>query len=93
MYQTLPYDEIKIDKNVTLEDILSTPDDSDIGYFFQVVFIYSNNVTEKLENFPPCPGNKTISENGFNEDMIINRPKTCIPHKKNFLIGLMKRKI
>ena len=27
----LPYDEIKFDNNVKLEDILNTPDDSDIG--------------------------------------------------------------
>ena len=29
--QLLPYDEIKFDKNVKLENILNTPDDSDIG--------------------------------------------------------------
>ena len=34
--QPLPYDEIKFDKNVKLEDILNTPDDSDIGYFVEV---------------------------------------------------------
>ena len=33
MSQYLPYDDIKFDKNVTLEDILNTPDDSEIGYF------------------------------------------------------------
>ena len=31
MSQSLPYDEIKFDNNVKLEDILNTPDDSDIG--------------------------------------------------------------
>ena len=31
--QPLPCDEIKFDKNMKLEDILNTPDDSDIGYF------------------------------------------------------------
>ena len=31
MSQPLPFDEIKFDKNVELEDILKTPDDSDIG--------------------------------------------------------------
>ena len=36
MSQSLPYDEIKFDKNVKLEDILNTPDDSDIGYFVEV---------------------------------------------------------
>ena len=36
MSQLLPYDEIKFDTNVKLEDILNTPDDSDIGYFLEV---------------------------------------------------------
>ena len=36
MSQPLPYDEIKFNKNVKLEDILKTPDDSDLGYFIEV---------------------------------------------------------
>ena len=32
MSQYLPYDEIKFDNTVKLEDILNTPDDSEIGY-------------------------------------------------------------
>ena len=35
MSQYLPYDDIKFDKNVTLEDILNTEDDSQIGYFIE----------------------------------------------------------
>ena len=31
MSEPLPYDEIKFDQNINLEDILNTPDDSDIG--------------------------------------------------------------
>ena len=34
MSQSLPHDKVPFDRNVTLEDILNTPDDSDIGYFF-----------------------------------------------------------
>ena len=36
MSEPLPYDEIKFDNNVNLEDVLNTPDDSDIGYFAEV---------------------------------------------------------
>ena len=36
MSQFLPYDEMKFDGNITLEDILNTPDDSDTGYFVEV---------------------------------------------------------
>ena len=40
MSESLPYDEIKFDQNVNLEDILKTPDDSDIGYFIEVDLTY-----------------------------------------------------
>ena len=33
MSQPLPFDELKFDNNVKLENILNTPDDSNIGYF------------------------------------------------------------
>ena len=36
MSQPLPYDEIKFNKNVKLEGILKTPDDSDLGFFIEV---------------------------------------------------------
>ena len=52
MSEPLPYDEIKFDNNVNLEDILNTPDDSDIGYFIEVDLIYPNNIKEKTNNFP-----------------------------------------
>ena len=50
MSEPLPYDEIKFDQNVELEDILITPDDSDIGYFIEVHLKYSDNIKE----FPIC---------------------------------------
>ena len=33
MSEYLSYDEIKFDRNFELEDVLNTPDDSDIGHF------------------------------------------------------------
>ena len=43
MSQPLPYDEIKFDKNVNLENILNSPIDSDIGYFVEVDLRYPDN--------------------------------------------------
>ena len=60
MSQPLPYDEIKFDKNVKLEDILNTPDDSDIGYFIEVDLNYSDNMKEKTKQFPFAPGIKKL---------------------------------
>ena len=42
-----PYDEIKFDRNVKLEDILITPDDSDIDYFIEVDLIYPKKIKKQ----------------------------------------------
>ena len=42
--QILPYDEIKFDRKVKLEDILNIPDDSDIGFFIEVDLNYPDNI-------------------------------------------------
>ena len=55
MSQHLPYDEIKFERNVKLEDILKTPDDSDIGYFIQVDLTYPENIKEKQNIFHLLP--------------------------------------
>ena len=58
MSESLPYDEIKLDNTVKLEDILNTRDDSDIGYFIEVDLTYPNNIKQKTKNFPFAPENK-----------------------------------
>ena len=51
MSEYLPYDEIKFDRNVKLEDILNTPNDSDIGYFIEVDLKYPDKIKEKQKIF------------------------------------------
>ena len=51
MSQPLPYDEIKFDNNVKVENILNTPDDSDIGYFVEVDLKYTDKIKEKTKHF------------------------------------------
>ena len=58
MSQSLPYDEVKFDKNVELEDISNTPDDSGFRYFVEVDSKYPINVKEKTKNFPSTPEKK-----------------------------------
>ena len=50
MSQPLPFDEIKIGKNNKLEDLLNTPDNSDIGNFVEVDLKYPENIKEKTKN-------------------------------------------
>ena len=60
MSEPLPYDEIKFDRDIKLEDILNTPDDSDIGYVIEVDLKYPDNIKDKTKNFPFAPVNKKI---------------------------------
>ena len=95
MSQPLPFDEIKFDNTVKLEDILNTPDDSDIGYFIEVDLKYPDNIKEKTKNFPFAPMNKKINPNNFNDYMKEIKPDPYIQSsklicdwsdKKNYLI-------
>ena len=47
MSEYLPYDEIKFDTNVELEDILKTSDDSDNGYFVEVYLKHPDNIKKQ----------------------------------------------
>ena len=94
MSEPLPYDEIKFDKNVKLEDILNTPDDSDIGYFIEADLLYPDNIKEKTKNFPFAPENKKLDldKNDYMKEI---KPDTYVQSsklicdwsdKKNYLI-------
>ena len=58
MSEYLPYDEIKFDKNVKLEKILTTPDDTAVGYFMEFALEYPDKKKHKTKNFPFAPENK-----------------------------------
>ena len=61
MSEPLSYDEIKLDRDIKLEEILNTTDDSDIGYFIEVDLKYPDNIKEKTKLFPFAPVNKKIN--------------------------------
>ena len=62
MSQSLPYDETKFDKNDKLEEVLNTPDDSDIGYFVEADLTYPDKIKEKTKKFPFAPVDEKISD-------------------------------
>ena len=73
MSQSLPNDGIKFDKDVKQEDLLNSPDDTDIGYFAEVDVKYLDTIKEKTKNFPFAPENKICSHDKFNAHL--NRTK------------------
>ena len=82
MSEPLPYDEIKFDNDVELEDILNTPDDSDIGYFVEVDLKYPDSIKEKTKNFKFAPVNKKIDPENFSDYMKEILPDTYTQNKK-----------
>ena len=78
MSQPLPFDEIKFDRNVKLEDILNTSNDSDIGYFVEGNLTYPDNIKEKTENFPFAPVKKKINPDNYKDYMKSIKPDTYI---------------
>ena len=82
MNEYRPFDEIKFDRNVKLEDILINPDDSIIGYFIDVDLTYPDNVKEKTKNFPFAPENKKINPDEFSDHMEENKFDTYTQTKK-----------
>ena len=82
MSEPLPYDEIKFDNNVKIEDIINTPDDNDIGYFVEADLIYPDKIKKKTKNFPFAPVNKKINPDNFHDYMKEIRPDTYVQSSK-----------
>ena len=67
MSDSLPYDEFEMWQGHPdlfmnkLEEVLNTPDESDIVYFVEVDLRYPENAKEKTRNFPICPVQKSYS--------------------------------
>ena len=88
MSQFLPYDEIEMWHGHPnkywkwLNEILNTPDDSEIGYFLEVDLKYPDNIKQKTKYFPFCPENKKINPNKYNEYMKSIKPENYTKSKK-----------
>ena len=82
MSQMLPYDEIKLEKHICLEELLTTPDNSEIGYFIEVDLRYLDNIKEKTKKFQFFPETKKINPNKYNDYMNNIKPKNYTNSKK-----------
>ena len=75
MGQPLRYDEIEMwhghpDLYMKwLEEISTTQDDGDVGYFVEVDLRYPDKIKGKTKKFPFCPENKIIDKDDNNEYM------------------------
>ena len=67
MVQDLPYKDIKLDTEITLEEILKTADDAETGYTVEVDLSFPKEIHERLKQLPPCPETLTPKGEWFSE--------------------------
>ena len=84
MSEPLHYAEIKRDRNVKIEDISKTPDESDIGFFVEVVLSNPIELKEKSKRFPFCHENRISPQDKFCILMNVKKPKNY-PQKKKLI--------
>ena len=75
-----------------LEEILNTPDDSEIGYFLEVDLKYPDDKKQKTKYFPFCPENRKIDPNKYNEYMKSIKPENYTKSKKLICDWIDKKK-
>ena len=86
--QPLPYDEIEMWQGhldlyiYELDEILITPEDSDIGYFVEVDLRYPDNIKEKTKKLPFGPEKKVIPKDKYSNYMKKIQPKIYTKAKK-----------
>ena len=78
----LLYDEINFEKDICLEEILNTLDDSEVGYFLEVDLKYSDKIKEKTKNFAFAPLNKKSNPDDFSDYMKTIKTDTYTQTKK-----------
>lgn len=67
MSQYLPYADLKFDNNITLDQILETEDDNEIGYIVELDLSFPEELHDKFKEFPPCPENITPNIDWFSD--------------------------
>ena len=91
MTHSVPYSELKFDRNVKLEDRIYTPDVSDIGYFVEVDLKTPDEVNENSVSFSFAPVNKNCNPDNFTPYKNENKPITYT-QTRNLLSDLSDEK-
>ena len=76
MSESLPFDKLQFDRIGNLEDILSTPGDSDNWYFVHADLKCPDKIKHKTKNFLFCPEKKSGPQDKFSDYMNQIEPNT-----------------
>ena len=83
--QNLPTDNFKVEKNISIDTVLNTANDSKKGYMVMVDLEYSDEIKEQTKHYPLCPEIKNPPEQLFSEYMNKQKREKYKPVKKMIL--------
>jgi hypothetical protein len=75
MSKALPYGEFKWDNTISIEQILNTHIDNDIGYFVECDLHYPNHIKFRTKNFPFCPIKRKPTKEELSDYQLALLPK------------------
>ena len=67
MSEPLPYGDLKLDTTITLEEVLNTADDADVGYTVEVDITFPENIHELVKQYTQLPENLEPKTEWFSE--------------------------
>jgi hypothetical protein len=67
MCEYLPYRYIEINNDISVDDVLNTSDESEIGYMVEVNLSFPKEIHELLKQFITCPESTTANKYWFSD--------------------------
>ena len=86
MVQSLPYDKIKIDNNINIDDVLKTDDNNDVGYIVECDLLIPKEIHNKLKQYPPAPEILTPDNEWMSDYQLDLQKKLNIKSKSDKLV-------
>ena len=86
MVQSLPYDEVRLNTEVTLEEILTAEDEGEAGYVVECDLHFPKEIHDKLKHYPPAPENLAPEDAWLSEYQLSLKRKLQIKGKTNKLV-------
>ena len=85
MCQYLPYKNLRLNTEVSIDQVLETADDSDVGYIIECDLNAPQEIHELLKQFSPCPENMAPTE------AMLSEYQRTIAKQNNVKIGTCKK--
>jgi hypothetical protein len=86
MVQSLPHDEVRLNTEVTLEEILTAEDEGEVGYVVECDLHFPTEIHDKLKHYPPAPENMVPEDEWLSEYQLSLKSKFQIKAKTKKLV-------